>query len=159
MKLGDYTGLRVKVTVKEEYRHMIQAINKGAEWNDFAEQFPFLSSYAKQDRAEFIPCGSLCYMPFSWETGEYPSEVATDGFERNIDMETGYWTFQCSLKNYEGEIQHFFNGVLPNIISESEHIEYLYEDWDESTMYDYIDGKIKVRNRERGNSYGNVYCF
>ena len=85
-------------------------------------------------------------MPSCWKTGEYPNQVAADGFERNIDIETGYWTFQCSLKNYEGEIQHFFNEVLPNIIREAEHIEYLYEDWDESTMYDYIDGEIKVRN-------------
>ncbi len=144
--MGMYTGLRVKVTVKEDYRQMIQAINEGAEWNDFAEQFPFLTAYAKQVRAESIPRGSLCYMPSSWETGEYPNQVATDGFERYINTETGYWTFQCSLKNYEGEIDQFLKEVLPNIISEAEHIEYLYEECDESTMYDYLDGEIKVRN-------------
>lgn len=123
--MGMYTGIRVKVIVKDEYREMIKAINEGANWGDFDEQFPFLTAYAKQDRAEFIPRGGLCYMPSSWETGEYPNEVATDGFERNIDMETGYWTFQ---------------------ISEAEHIEYLYEEWDESIMCDFLNGEIKIRN-------------
>lgn len=144
--MGSYTGLRVKVTVKEEYRPMIKAIHEGADWNDFSEQFPFLSAYAKQDRAKLIPRGGLCYMPSSWETGEYPNEVATDGFERNIDMETGYWTFQCSLKNYESEIQQFFKDVLSKIISEAEHIEYLYEEWDENIMCDFLNGEIKIRN-------------
>lgn len=141
--MGMYTGLRMKVTVKDEYRQMIKEINEGADWSDFEEQFPFLTSYAKQDRAEFIPRGGLCYMPSRWETGEYPNQVATDGFERNIDIETGYWTFQCSLKNYEGEIEQFFKEVLPKIISEAEHIEYRYEEWGSSVLYELISGEVK----------------
>lgn len=141
--MGMYTGLRVKVTVKAEYRQMIKAINEGADWNDFEEQFPFLTAYTKQPRAEFIPRGALSYMPSSWQAGEYPNQVATDGFERNIDIETGYWTFQCSLKNYENEIQQFFKEVLPEIISEAEHIEYLYEEWETSVMYGFSNGEVK----------------
>lgn len=142
--MGMYTGLRLKVTVKEEYRQMIKAINEGAKWNDFSEQFPFIAAFAKQDRAEFIPRGSLCYMPSSWETGEYPNEVATDGFERKIDIETGYWTFQCSLINDQGEIEQFFEEVLPNIIENAEHIEYLFEEWDSSRMYEFVNGEVKT---------------
>ncbi|MCL1696320.1 hypothetical protein [Lysinibacillus sp. BPa_S21] len=65
--MGMYTGLRVKVTVKEEYREMIDDINNGASWSEYTEQFPFLSKYAQQSRAGFIPRGSLCYMPDCWE--------------------------------------------------------------------------------------------
>ena len=60
-------------------------------------------------------------------------------------MDTGYWTFQCSLKNYEGEIEQFFSDVLVNIISDSEHIEYFYEEWDESKYYEFVDGTIKLK--------------
>lgn len=140
--MGMYTGLRVKVVVKEEYRDMIQKINNGAEWDEFTNEFPFLSNYSKLDRAEFIPCGGLFYMPDNWIIGEYPNEKATDGFERNIDMETGYWSFQCSLKNYNDEIEQFFEEVLSNIIESSEHIEYRYEEWNKSIMYEYKDGNI-----------------
>ncbi|MGG1338484.1 hypothetical protein ABE196_18850 [Bacillus subtilis] len=141
--MGMYTGLRIKVTVKEEYRSMINQINKGATWSEFVEQFPFLSNYAALNRAGSIPNGILCYMPSSWETGEYPNGIATDGFDTKIDMNTGYWSFQCSLKNYEREIEKFFDEVLVNIISNSEHIEYLYEEWDESNYYNFVNGSIK----------------
>lgn len=124
--MGVYTGLRVKVTVKEEFRQMIKEINEGADWGEFVEQFPFLSDYAEQERAKFIPSGASRYMPDSWET---------DGLERNINIETGYWTFQCSLKNYNQEIQQFFKEVLPKIIDSADHIEYLNEEWDKSIMY------------------------
>lgn len=78
-------------------------------------------------------------MPSSWETGGNPNE-----FDTKIDMNTGYWSFQCSLKNYEREIEKFFDEVLVNIISHSEHIEYHYEEWDESNYYNFVNGSIKL---------------
>lgn len=147
--MGNYTGLRAKVFVKKEYRKMISEINEDAEWSDFVGEFPFLKEYSKLDRAEFIPRGLISYMPDDWEEAitsfrknTYPMYIATDGFHREIDMDTGYWTFQCSLKNYENEIEKFFEDVLSKIIDSSEHIEYLYEEWDGSLMYEFKDGKI-----------------
>jgi len=142
--MGMYTGLRVKVYVKEEYRDMINRINEGESWGEFSNQFPFLTNFSSLERAYSIPHGSLCYMPSSWETGDYPNEIATDGFDTKLDTITGYWTFQCSLKNYEDEIACFLNDVLTNIILKSEHIEYRYEEWDESQFYEFIDGAIKL---------------
>lgn len=142
--MGMYTGLRVKVYVKQEYRKMIEEINNGEDWSEFTEEFPFLTSYSEQSRAEFIPNGALCYMPSRWESGEFPNYIPTDGFDRNIDLDTGYWTFQCSLKNYNNEIGQFFEEVLSNIIGSAEHIEFRYEEMNNSIMYAFKDGKIKT---------------
>lgn len=154
--MGMYTGLRVKVTVKEEYRLMIQDINDEASWSDYVVDFPFIKDYAEQARAEFIPRGMLSYMPDCWEEGTFPNQVATDGFDRDIDLQTGKWTFQCSLKNYNSEIEQFLNEVLPNIISEAEHIEYFYEDYKVSRMFDFADGKI-IENYSGGIRYESDY--
>jgi hypothetical protein len=151
--MGMYTGLRFKGVVKQEFREMIDEINQGAEWSEFTEQYPFLKEYAKQDRAEFIPRGALSYMPNEWEVGKFPSQTPADGFDNSINMENGYWSFQCSLKNYNGEIQHFLKEVLPEIIDSSDHIEYYYEEWARSKFYELKDGKIIESDRE-GELYG-----
>ncbi|MCL1696321.1 hypothetical protein [Lysinibacillus sp. BPa_S21] len=46
------------------------------------------------------------------------------------------------MKNYESEIEQFLKEVLPFIISDSEHIEYLYEEDYEGTLYEFKEGKI-----------------
>lgn len=137
------TGLRIKVTVKTDFRQMINEINKEeAYFCDYVDQFPFLSNYAKLKRSELIPSGISAYMPTGWEEGEYPNEQPTDGFERKFDTETGFWTFQCSLKNYDRVIEHFFKDVLANIIVSAEHIESKHEEDHESIMYKYLNGEI-----------------
>lgn len=149
--MGMYTGLRFKGVVKKEYREMMDEIHQGVEWSDFVEAFPFLNEYAKQDRAEFIPRGVLCYMPNDWEKGKFPNQVATDGFERSINLTTGVWTFQCSLKNYNDEIEQFFEEVLPHLLESAQHIEYRYEEWDESVFYVFENGKIVEKlNKKSG---------
>lgn len=66
--MGNYMGLRVKVTVKEEFRPMIQAINEGVEWVKYAGEFPFLADFAKQSKSRHIPRGNVICMPSSWES-------------------------------------------------------------------------------------------
>lgn len=146
--MGMYTGLRVKAIVKDEFRQMIRNINEGEDWGDYVKQFPFLTSYSEQSRAEFIPRGSLAYMPDRWEKGEFSNYTDTDGFKRNIDMNNGRWTFQCSLKNYGQEIQQFFKEVFPRIVESAEHIEYYYEESSRSTFYELTNGEIVESSRE-----------
>lgn len=134
-----YTGIRINVTVKEQYRELIKDINEGAEWEDYAQQFPFLASYAEKPRSFFIPNGDLSYMPDSWETEQ---NLPASNFTTKIDMQTGQWTFQCSLNNANQEIEQFFDNVLATIISDSEHIEYFHETWDASNYYMFDEGKI-----------------
>ncbi|KZE65034.1 hypothetical protein AV545_03690 [Paenibacillus jamilae] len=153
--MGMYTGLRCKVYIKEEYREELQRLHEeGYEWG--TSDFDFMRRFGRFGRASFIPCGSLSYMPDEWEdipkkddgSLDYWNGKATDGFERGFSFETGYWTFQCSLKNYESEIEAFFEEVLPRIADSIEHLEYYYEEWSNSIFYELKDGKIVQGDRE-----------
>lgn len=126
--MGMYTGFRADVIVKPEYREMISAIMGCGDyhWRDFVEQFPFLAEFSKMGRHNFIPFGSLCYMPEEWDFNQQ--------FQRKFDQHTGRWTFSCSLKNYESEIELFCNSVL-SVIAESGCFEMLYEEWECEKRY------------------------
>ncbi|PFX43670.1 hypothetical protein COL24_05255 [Bacillus toyonensis] len=138
-----YTGLRVKVTVKKDYLKMIIEINnEESDFSDYVDKYSFLDNFSKLKRSELIPSGTTAYMPTSWEIGEYPNEQATDGFERQFNIETGFWAFQCCLKNYGNVIDHFLTDVLANIIESAEHIETKHEEDDVSKMFDFVNGKI-----------------
>jgi len=158
--MGMYTGLRCKMIVKEEYREELQRLHsEGYEWE--SSDIDFMRGFGRLGRASFIPCGSLSYMPDEWEdvpldkngNKDYWKATATDGFERQFNAETGYWSFQCSLKNYENEIEAFFEEVLPEIAESIEHLEYYYEEWTDSILYELRDGKI-VKSDKEGIKYG-----
>ena len=148
--MGMYTGIRFKGYIRLEFREEFENIALNGEWED--SDVDILKKFGQLRRASFIPCGSLSYMPDSWEQyndklKKYSSEWLnsakdTDGFDRTYDKETGYWTFQCSLKNYECEIEQWFN-IVPNFIERIEHLEYFYEEWNYSKQYDLVDDKIK----------------
>jgi hypothetical protein len=99
-------------------------------------------------------------MPKEWETilldvngdkviefDKYYMQVATDGFERSYNEETGYWAFQCSLKNYGCEIEQFFE-LLPYFIESIEHLEYFYEEDDYSQRFELVNGEVVRTNVE-----------
>ncbi|MCP1184952.1 hypothetical protein [Paenibacillus sp. 1781tsa1] len=163
--MGMYTGLRCKVVIKPEYREELQRLHEeGYEWE--TSEFDFMREYGQLGRASFIPRGSLSYMPNEWEdiplkedgSLDYRNGTATDGFVRSFDSDTGYWTFQCSLKNYENEIESFFEIVLSKITESIEHLEYFYEEWSSSVFYDLDEGEIAKSTREgikyQDNNYG-----
>ncbi|USL89334.1 hypothetical protein vBBceHLY2_00058 [Bacillus phage vB_BceH_LY2] len=138
--MGMYTGLRMKVYVKEEYREMIGDIsNHEKDWDEFIHEFPFISLFAEYDRSSFIPGGSLCYMPESWCTRDDENlvDVVHDGFETSFSEDTGYWTFACSLKNYESEIEVFLSRVASVIVdsTKEQYIETLYEESRYGVLY------------------------
>lgn len=138
-----HTGLRVKVTVKKDFLKMINEINnEESDFSDYVDQYPFLANFSKLKRSELIPSGNSAYMPTGWEIGDYPNEQATDGFERQFNIETGFWAFQCCLKNYENVVDHFLTDVIANIIESSEHIETKHEEDDESKLFEYVNGEI-----------------
>lgn len=138
-----YTGIRVKVTIKKEFHQMINEINnEESDFCDYVNQFSFLANFSKLKRSELIPSGKSSYMPTGWEVGEYPNEQATDDFERQFNTVTGFWAFQCCLKNYDKVVEHFLTDVLANIIQSSQHIETKNEEDEESKMFEYVNGEI-----------------
>ena len=100
------------------------------EWDKSTD--PVFKKFGEIFRASFIPCGMLSYMPWRDNDPE---------FKRAWDASTGRWVFQCSLKNYENEIEQWFE-ILPYFIEKIDHLEYLYEEDDASTMYGLVDGKV-----------------
>ncbi len=154
--MGMYTGIRFKGYVKPEFREEFEDIALSGDWEE-SNVDEFRDFGRNVGRSSFIPCGSLSYMPDEWE--EYDSSLTyltsewfdsakdTDGFNRTYDKETGYWTFQCSLKNYESEIEEWFD-ILPLFIEKIEHLEYFYEEWDYSSKYDLVNGEIECVNKE-----------
>lgn len=140
--MGMYTGLRFKGIVKEEFRNEFENIALSGDWEESENEV--FKEFSNVSRAVFIPCGALAYMPDEWETApynEYGDGVPTDGFDRTYDKETGRWTFQCSLKNYNNTIEEFFE-IVPYFIEEIEHAEVFYEEWRYSTKIELVDGKI-----------------
>jgi hypothetical protein len=99
-------------------------------------------------------------MPGCWEeeTGlknEYGWDIAkgTNGFERYFNENTGLLCFQCSLKNYDDTIEYFLEKVIPVICDKTIHVEYLYEEFDVSILYELINDKIIDTNK--GISYSS----
>ena len=128
--MGMYTGLRVVAKIKPEYRGLVDSVVEYSSthgcaplgcWLDVVDQYPFTQQFAEMDRSSFIPYGSLNYMPYEWEkTNEWD----------NIT-----WSFCCSLKNYEGEIETFIDTILV-VIAEYAEVEYLYEEM--TTPHKYV---------------------
>lgn len=156
-----YTGLRFKGIIKEEYREDIDTLINDKDcfrWGNLKHEL--FKEFNKVSRSSFIPFGSLSYMPDDWEvsTGEkdeYGFDIlsATDGFNREFDKETGFLSFQCSLKDYENTIEYFLKNVLTKICEKSYHIEELYEEDSVSTLYKIENGELIELD------YGIIYDY
>lgn len=146
--MGMYTGIRCKIIINEEFAPVINTMmTEGLDWNDLSVEYPqydFLNEFGDGYRASFIPYGVLSYMPDEWDT---------DDFERRFDPQTRLWSFRCSLKNYESDIERFFKVVLPKITERVVHLEYYYEEWTRSVFYELVNGEI-IRSEREGILYG-----
>ncbi len=163
--MGMYTGLRFKGIIKLEFSEVIKTmIEESLDWLQLYKLYPqysFLKEFGNRWRADFIPRGALAYMPDSWEvipknpdgSWNFSMATATDGFERDYDEDTRLWSFQCSLKNYEDDIEEFLFNIVPIIVEKSIHMEYFYEESARSTFYELKDGKV-VESKQKGILYG-----
>ncbi len=125
--MGMYTGLRARLTIKEEFRPVIEDLMTSRDldysWENVAGKYPqyeFLRDWSMVGRCDFIPFGALAYMP--WDDADP---------EWQRSFKDGMWVFQCSLKNYQGEIQAFVEIVLPHIVEICHELYSLYEENDE----------------------------
>lgn len=127
--MGMYTGLRARVKIKPEYRSAIQKLHDN-HCNDYIDEdgwdsldhneIPNLSIWKAITRRNFIPFGGLAYMPDGFE------QPFTDCGGSKFDGE--WWTFSCSLKNYNNEIGTFTLLILKEIVEEIDYCQRLYEE-------------------------------
>ena len=84
-------------------------------------------------------------MPNEWE-----NIIEGDGkleFDKRYNKETGFWCFQCSLKNYDDTIEEFFK-ILPYFIESADYIEVLYEEWEYSSKYELLNNEVQLTNEK-----------
>lgn len=145
--MGYYTGLRFKGIVNPSFKDMIKGINNGENWTNWSSKHEIIEEFSKRSRADFIPNGISGSFSDFWEEGEFPNQEAGEGFGEGFNYDTGYWAFQCSLKNHEGDLTFFLEKVLPLIAESSEHIEVFYEEWSESNLYEISGSGINKLNK------------
>lgn len=146
--MGIYTGLRFKGIVKEQFRKDFEKIALFGEWEESNDEI--FRKFGEDSRASFIPCGVLDAMPYEWEQAPYNEHgdgTATDGFDKTYDKNTGRWTFQCSLKNYEDTIGNFLK-MVPYFIETVEHAEVFYEKWAYSIKYELVNEVMVVTDNK-----------
>jgi hypothetical protein len=133
--MGMYTGLRAHLWLKPEYREAIYRLHtdepgrrhRGSCWRMVVSYFPGLipngDGWLNYERHDFIPFGGLACMPEDFS--QFPDGEAHSHFDKN----TGEWTFCCSLKNYNDEIEFFVEQVLRPMVARADYCERLYEEY------------------------------
>lgn len=123
--MGDYTELRVRATIKHKYRDLVTELmdeNNKCYWRELVARFPkfmWLRAWAhKVDCSMMIPFGG---------SSSFPNDP---DWAHTWNPETGFWQFQCSLKNYEGTIENFLAHVLPEL-AETVHEAYEHYEYDD----------------------------
>lgn len=136
--MGMYTGFKVKCKIKPKYDAAITKLHDHDfdRWEDVAKLYPdedFLAEWAKVGRSSFIPFGSMCYMDDTWSEESFS----------NYDSTSREWSFECSLKNYENEIENFLMNVLWRLAEEIYVCESQYEEARDRIVY---SGYIQTSN-------------
>lgn len=137
--MGVDTCLRFKGFVKSQFKSNFSFIALNGEWANAEDEI--IRHFGSLKRSCLIPTGSLSYMPSEWEDNGH----ATEGFERRYEEDTGFWSFQCSLKNYDNTIEEFFK-IVPYFIYSVDHAEVYNEEWTHSVLYEMKDGLMTKVN-------------
>jgi len=121
--MGMYTGVRARVKVKGPYRRAIEKLHHEGGWDNVCVRN--VEGWLKFFRHDFIPFGGLAYMP-----GDFQDPFESEStFEGGSKFDGKWWTFSCSLKNYENEIEFFMKNVLCHLVSEVDYCMSLYEEF------------------------------
>lgn len=132
--VGHYTSLRVKLRPKTEFIPLYQFIFDNADsdstWADAAQHFDYqwLRDWAEVGRCNFIPFGALAGT--DWDEDDPEWSLAFD--------DSRIFVFQCSLKNYEKEIETWFELFKHTWVAADGWI--YSEDWEMAArLDDYLD--------------------
>lgn len=139
--MGMYTGLRARVKIKPEFRAEITKLHEESGWENV--KVPNIQRWLREHRNGFIPFGVLAYMPDDFGEPFKPRKTDYGEVEGGSEFDGEWWTFSCSLKNYNGEIQIFIVQILANIVEEIDYCESLYEEWPWHESNDWRDYTTK----------------
>lgn len=136
--MGMYTNLKFCARIKPEYESVVQRLVDGERWEDIENPYisddsPF-SVWARVGRCNSIPHGFCCVRDYE---------------NRNV-FSNGWWEVSCSLKNYEGEIEHFLSNILP-VLADYAEGETHYEEMPEPDTFTLRDDVLEtVYGRNEG---------
>lgn len=146
-----YTGLRVKVIIKEEYgKYLEELVDNKYDYK--MSSLDLFRNYSKLSRSFLIPNSSAKIDFDKWKDVCNPS----------YDRERREWEFVCALKNDEQIIQYFFKNILSVIVEEIIYLETWYEEDLESEKYTLDDIKklfIKESNSVIIENYNTPMSF
>jgi len=125
--MGMYTGVRARVKIKPEHRDAIKKLHDYGDWT--VVSCPGVIDWIMHGRCGFIPFGVLAYMPEDFGDPFEPSRDKCGPKEGGSEFDGEWWTFSCSLKNYEGEIEFFMENVMCHLVQEVDYCESLYEEY------------------------------
>jgi hypothetical protein len=150
--MGMYTGVRARVKIKAEHRAAITKLHEDGDWT--AVTVPNVIDWIMHGRCGFIPFGVLAYMPDDF--GD-PFESSKDEYgpkEGGSMFDGEWWTFSCSLKNYENEIEFFMENIMCHLVEEVDYCESLYEEYPLPDVNPFDPQLIDTESRE----YWGQFC-
>jgi hypothetical protein len=105
--MGFYTSVSCEALLTSLGVSIVKLIHGDLEhsyWKAASEAYPqyeFLKTWSQFDRCDFIPFGTQCVIGAPSQRSELIDNV---------------WKFDCSLKNYNSEIENFEKYVLPMMV-------------------------------------------
>jgi hypothetical protein len=133
------TGIRCRVQIKDEWIPIWkQLLENNITWNrlncNSLKVKHYVSEWSKEARSNLIPFGLVtCY--------RWIEDSAN--WQRKVDGNT--IQFQCSLKDYDNEINKFIEIILSNMVCSIDHLEVMREGDEQSIIYELIYGEIKQK--------------
>lgn len=144
--MGMYTGLAFKAIIKPEFRKYKCIYTPDLSDYDYdgllywmktdVEKF---TEFGKNDRSCMIPTGYSAY--FDDYLYDDTMDIDVQQAHPSYNEETGEWQVYCSLKNYDHEIEKFFE-LMPYFIEKCDRIYYKHEYMSDPWYYKLENGKI-----------------
>lgn len=122
--MGMYTGLVFEAKIREEYQWILEELFSGHNWEEI--NHPLAQKWGAKMRSGHIPFGGSAYLD-DWSADKLYEISGT----QQSTYEDGILYCQCSLKNYDQEIEFFLEQILPHLIEEQVTAYYKYEEWED----------------------------
>mgnify|MGYP003637421869 CR=1 FL=1 len=123
--MGMYTTVKFNARLNDDGLRVVTWLHENHTapvWSWWADavaafpEYPWVAAWAKVERCDFIPWGSL----------SGGSRLQGGNREAYWRLKDGKWSVLCALKNYEGEIATFCETVLPHMLASVCRVKHEY---------------------------------